>query len=286
MRPIVFIDVQSTGLDPKTARIVRLSTLKLEPDGTRSDRRELIDPEVPIPPGATGIHGITDEDVLDRPPFRSFAGALRSYLGGVDLAGFGIERFAIPLLSAEFTRAGVEISFEDTVVIDAMALFHRREPRDFAAAYRRFVGGAPPDDMDGAEAVYRVLEGQLDQYGELADDVQGLAGFIHPHDPDGIDPDGRLVWSPDGNALFNFGRHRGERLARVAEEAPGYLEWVASNDEFSEQVRTAVISALRGDTPTRGIPADEKEADEDGPAVALTGDAGDPGNAMTRGRRP
>ncbi len=280
-RPIVFVDVQSTGLDPKTARIVRLSTLKVEPDGARSHRRELIDPEAPIPPGATAVHGITDEDVLDRPPFRSFAGALKDYLGGVDLAGFGIERFAAPLLRAEFARAGVEMSFEDTIVIDAMTLFHRQEPRDFAAAYRRFVGGTPPDDMDGAEAVYRVLEGQLDRYGELAGDVEGLAGFIHPHDPDGIDPDARLVWAPDGNALFNFGRHRGERLSRVAEEAPGYLEWVASNDEFSEPVRAAVGSALRGEPPTR---ADENEADEDGPA-ALAGDAGSPGNARTQGDR-
>ena len=264
-RPIVFIDVQSTGLDPKTARIVRLSTLKVEPGDARSHRRELINPETAIPPGASAVHGITDDDVADCPTFRSFAGALAGYLDGCDLGGFGIERFGLPLLRAEFARAGREVSFENVVVIDAMALFHRQEPRDFTAAYRRFVGGEPPDDLDGAEASYRVLEGELEQYPELADDVEGLDRFLHPRDPDAIDPDSRLVWGPDGDVLLNFGRHRGERLSRVAEEAPDYLAWVVGNDEFSDPVRDAVGSALRGETPTRPV---EDEPESPGEATA------------------
>ena len=273
-RPIVFLDVQSTGLDPKIARIVRLSTLKIDPDGTRSNRRELIDPESPIPLGATAVHGIADDDIEGRPPFRSFAGALAGYLQGCDLAGFGIERFAVPLLRAEFARVGIETTLEDAAVIDTMSLFHKREPRDFAAAYRRFVGGTPSDDLDGAEASFRVLEGQLDQYQDLSDDVEGLAGFIHPHDPDAIDSDSRLVWAPGGNALINFGRHRGERLSRVAEEAPDYLEWIASNDDFSDRVRSAVGSALRGETLIRDLdPAggeDRGEPDENGTPINPT----------------
>ena len=259
-RPIVFLDVQTTGLDPKIARIVRISTLKIGPDDTRSNRRELIDPESPIPPGATAVHAITDDHVLGRPPFRSFAAALSSYLRGCDLAGFGIERFAIPLLRAEFMRAGIDESFSDAVVIDTMALFHRREPRDFSAAYRRFVGGDPPEDLDGAEASFRVLEGQLDQYQELSDDVDSLAGYIHPQDPDALDPGSRLMWASDGSALINFGRHRGERLSRMAEESPDYLEWIASNDEFSEPVRLAVMSTLRGEEPVR--PEDTEVSDD------------------------
>ncbi|MBT4074742.1 MAG: hypothetical protein HOE75_13765 [Chloroflexi bacterium] len=250
-RPIVFIDVQSTGLDPKTARIVRLSTLKIEPDGARSHRQELIDPESPIPSGASAVHGITNEDLVGRPPFRSFASALKNYLADADLAGFGIERFALPLLRAEFARTDVDAAFDDTSVIDAMSLFHRREPRDFAAAYRRFVGGVIPDDLDGAEASYRVLEGQLDQYQELSDDVVALADFINPRDPYALDPEARLVWSEDGDVVINFGRHRGELLARVAEETPDYLAWIASNSEFSESVRSAVSSTLRGEPPAR-----------------------------------
>ena len=260
-RPIVFIDVQSTGLDPKTARIVRLSTLKVEPGGERSNRRELIDPGSPIPPGATAVHGITDEDVAGRPSFRSFAGAIGDYLDGCDLAGFGIERFGLPLLRAEFSRAGRDVSFESVTVIDAMTLFHRREPRDFAAAYRRFVGGEPPDDLDGAEAFYRVLEGELEQYPELADDVEGLDRFLHPRDPDAVDPDSRLVWGPDGHMLINFGRHRGERLSSVAEETPDYLAWIAGNGEFNDAVRSAAGSALRGEAPVRSADDEPDRAD-------------------------
>ncbi|MDA1256993.1 MAG: 3'-5' exonuclease [Chloroflexi bacterium] len=259
-RPIVFIDIQSTGLDPKTARIVRLSTLKIDPDGAHANRQELIDPEAPIPPGATAVHGISDDDIAGRPPFRSFAGALAGYLDGCDLAGFAIERFALPLLRAEFARAGHEVSFEGAAVIDAMTLFHRREPRDFAAAYRRFVGGEPPDDMGGAEAAFRVLEGELDQYADLPDDVEGLETYIHPANPDAVDPDSRLVRGSNGDVLFNFGRHRGERLLRVAEEAPDYLEWVAGNDEFSAAVRETVGAVLRGEL----LPVQ----DEGDPAVA------------------
>ncbi len=262
-RPIVFIDVQSTGLDPRTARIVRLSTLKVEPGGERSGRRELINPECSIPPGATAVHGITDDDVAGRPTFRSFAGALVAYLDECDLAGFGIDRFGLPLLRAEFARAGREVSFENVTVIDAMTLFHRREPRDFAAAYRRFVGGEPPEDLDGAEASYRVLEGELDQYPELAGDIEGLDGFLHPRDPDAVDPDSRLVWGPDGEVLLNFGRHRGERLSRVAEETPDYLAWVAGNGEFSDAVRNAAGSALRGDTLTRPAGDEPNSPDEE-----------------------
>jgi len=225
----------------------------------------LIDPESPIPLGATAVHGITDDDIEGRPRFRSFAGALAGYFHGCDLAGFGVERFAVPLLRAEFARAGIERQFEDAAVIDVMSLFHKLEPRDFAAAYERFVGGTPPDDLDGAEASLRVLEGQLNQYQDLSDDVEGLAGFIHPHDPDAIDSDSRLVWAPDGNALINFGRHRGERLSRVAEEAPDYLEWIASNDDFSDPVRSAVDSALRGETLIRDLDRAGSE-DRCGPA--------------------
>ena len=250
-RPIVFIDVQSTGLDPKTARIVRLSTLKIQPNGDRLTRCEFINPECPIPPGATVVHGITTANVSGSPPFRSFATALKRYLEGADLAGFGIERFALPLLRAEFARTEVEIGLKDVDVIDAMSLFYRQEPRDFAAAYRRFVGGDKPEDLDGAEATYRVLKGQLEQYPELSDDVTALAHFINPGDPDAVDPDSRLIWSQNGEVIINFGRYHGELLSRIAQQTPDYLSWIASNDEFGDVVRSVVNLALRGEVPDR-----------------------------------
>lgn len=253
-RPIVFLDLQSTGLDPRNARIVEIAVLKLMPGGERHERRERVNPGVPIPPGATAVHGIADADVVDRPTFRAYARALFEHIRECDIAGFGIDRFDLPLLRAEFTRAGMDVNFEDVAVIDAMTIFHRKEPRDLGAAYRRFAGGELPEDDSGADAALAILEGQLGAYDDLPRDIEGLDAFLHPSDPDAVDPDGRFTWGPDGDALLGFGRHRGERLSQVAEENPGYLEWVAGNPEFPGSARRVAADALQGEFPVRPAP--------------------------------
>ena len=139
-RPLAFVDAASTGLDTRTARIVRLTVLKIDTDGNEQARTVLVNPRVPIPPGATEVHGIADEDVTDAPVFAAYAKGLAEHLEGCDLAGFGVERFDAPLLVEEFKRCGVEFSLEGRAVVDAMAIFHRLEPRDLAAAYRKFAG--------------------------------------------------------------------------------------------------------------------------------------------------
>ena len=127
-RPLAFIDAASTGLDTRTARIVRLTVLKIDNTGTERTRSVLVNPGTPIPPGATEVHGITDDDVSDVPRFAAYARGLAEHLEGCDLAGFGVERFDAPLLVEEFRRAGVEFSLQGRVVLDAMAIFHRLEP--------------------------------------------------------------------------------------------------------------------------------------------------------------
>ena len=254
IRPIAFVDLESTGVDPRSARIVRLSVLKLEPDGTERFRSELINPGQPIPPGATAVHGITDDDVADAPSFRSFARGLIEYLEGCDLAGFGIERFDLPLLEAELRRAGVPASFADRAVVDAMAIFHKLEPRDFRAAYARFAGGELPEGRDPEEqvrAAFDILTGQLSKHAELPRDPEGLAGWVHPSRADALDPDARFVWSGEGEPLVNFGRNRGRRLERIAEEQPDYLEWIAGNPEFNPVARHIAAEAVRGRLPSR-----------------------------------
>lgn len=250
-RPLVFLDLESTGLDPRNARIVALLVIKLEPDGQRHERRELVNPGVLIPPGATAVHGIGDADVAGQPPFRAYARALYEHIRDCDLAGFGIERFDLPLLRAEFARAGLDVAFDDVAVIDAMVLFHRQEPRDLRAAHRRFAGGELPEGGSGAAAALAILEGQLRAYAEVPRDVPGLDEFLHPANPDAVDSEARFVWGPDGEALINFGRHRGERLTQVAEETPDYLQWVASNAEFPAAARLIAGNAARGEFPER-----------------------------------
>ena len=253
-RPLAVIDVQSTGLDTRTARIVRMSVLKVSPDGDRRSRSVLVNPGVPIPPGASAVHGITDDDVIDEPPFAAYARGLAEYLDDCDLAGFGIERFGLPLLKAEFRRAGVEFSEDDRAVIDTMTIFHRKEPRDFRAAHTRFAGGELPEKGSAEElldASLAVLEGELAAYDDLPRDMRGLRAWLHPLPEDSIDSGGRFVWSADGEAVFNFGRHRTRPLVDVVMETPDYLEWIATSSDFPEDVRHIAREAMAGEYPQR-----------------------------------
>lgn len=246
-RPLAVIDTESTGLNPDTARIVRISVLRLEPDGTDSQRSELLNPGVPISPGATAVHGITDDDVRDRPLFRAFARGLAQALEGCDLAGFAIERFHLPLLMAEFRRAGVEFSMDDRAVVDVMAIYHRLEPRDFESAYRKYAGEeTPPDRASGqrAAAVLRILQGQIQSAPELPQEPDGLARWTKGVPEEALDDEGRFIRSESGEAMVNFGKYAGELLSKIVESDRDYLIWVASNQNFSAKARRIAAEAM------------------------------------------
>lgn len=254
-RPIAFIDVQSTGLDPATARIVALAVVKVMPDGERHSRSVTVDPGVPIPAGATAVHGITDDDVAGLPAFKAYASALADHLADCDIAGFGVERFGAPLLEAELRRSGVDFSLRDRAVIDAMAIFHKKEPRDLPAAHELFVGGPSParETMENGDetaiAALEILEGELEVYEDIPRDVPGIQRFLNPIPDNALDQEGMFVWSSEGDAVFNFGRYRGEGLLKVAEEAPDYLAWMADRPDFSDEVKQIAADAIRGEFP-------------------------------------
>ena len=208
-RPLAFIDAASTGLDTRTARIVRLTVLKIDNTGTERTRTVLVNPGTPIPPGATEVHGITDDDVSDVPNFRAYAKGLAEYLEGCDVAGFGVERFHVPLLVEEFRRAGVEFSVQGRVVLDAMAIFHRLEPRDLRAAYKKYAGGDLPPTTEGetnARAAAEILLGELSTGADLPRSPRRLAAWAKGVDDRALDPEGRFVWSANNEALINFGK--------------------------------------------------------------------------------
>ena len=254
-RPLAFVDAASTGLDTRTARIVRLTVLKIDTDGNEQARTVLVNPRMPIPPGATEVHGIADDDVADAPVFAAYAKGLAEHLEGCDLAGFGVERFDAPLLVEEFKRCGVEFSLEGRAVVDAMAIFHRLEPRDLAAAYRKFVGGelpSPPEEETAARAAAEVLAGELAANRDLPRSPRRLAGWAKGVDERAIDSEGRFVWSANDEALINFGKHRGRRLSEVAAGEPDYLEWMAGNTRFDAETRGIASKALDGEMPVRG----------------------------------
>jgi DNA polymerase-3 subunit epsilon len=264
-RPLAVLDVQSTGLDPDNARIVKLSVFRVDPDGTEHVKSVLVNPGMPIPPGSTQVHGISDLDVMDKPVFRSYARALADHLEGCDLAGFGIERFGLPLLQAEFARNDVEFDMEGRSVVDAMTVFHRLEPRNLASAYARFVGGVRPeswrleDDAQGARNVYEILLGEIRSAAGVPQKPSELAAWAKGIDDSAIDSEGKFIWSEEGDALVNFGKHRGERLVEVVSNDISYLNWVSGSDDFEPEVRKIAESATNGYLPERS-PGGESEA--------------------------
>ena len=246
-RPLAVIDTESTGLNPETARIVRISVLRVEPDGQRTLRSELVNPGVPIPPGATAVHGITDEDIAGMPPFRAYARALAESLDDCDLAGFAIERFHLPLLLAEFVRSGVEFSMNNRAVVDTMSIYHRLEPRDFDSAYALYTGqDGLPDRASGrrSEAILEILLGQIHASEILPTEPHRLSRWSRGIPDDAADDDGRFTFLDSGEIAFNFGKYSGEMIDSVAENDAGYLAWVAANKSFSPDSRKIAADAL------------------------------------------
>ena len=252
-RPIVFLDVQTTGPDSRTARIVRLSTLRIEPDGQERFRSQMVNPMAAISPGATDFHGITDEDVAECKPFGAYAKALSEYLDGCDLAGFGIRRFHLKVLRQEFEFAGIDFHLSDRSIVDAMEIFHRLEPRDFDSAYRRFVGGEFNRlDADDAtvNAVRSIIAGQLNQHPELPGEPARLEEWATGDSSDRhIDDQGRFALSDDGDPIINFGRYRGHSLYDMSETHSDYLRWIASDESFTPQQRRIAADAAEGIMP-------------------------------------
>jgi DNA polymerase-3 subunit epsilon len=250
-RPIAFIDLETTGISLSADRIVELTVLKINPDSTEEFKSTRINPQIPIPTEATNIHGITDDDVADKPIFRQYARSLRDFMNDCDIGGFNVKKFDLPILEAEFRRAGVEFSRKGRCILDTMVIYHRLDPRNLAAAYRQYCGRQLENrHTSGGDvrAAAEILEGQLDMHPELPRDVDGLHEFCcDPDEESWIDAEGKFVWS-EGEATFGFGKYRGKLLKEIAGIDAEYLQWVASAD-FSADARGIATNALNGEFP-------------------------------------
>ncbi len=251
-RPLAFFDIESTGIVPQRDRIVEIAVLKLRPDGSSQSNVRRLNPGIPIPPGATAIHGITDADVADCPQFADIADKLASYLADCDLGGYNVTGFDIPLLEAEFKRAGVDFSFAGRKVVDVYNIFCKLYPRTLSAVYKFFCG----KELEGAhgasadtDATLEVLLAQLERHPELPTDVAGLADFSDQTDPDAIDRTRRFKWS-GGEATVNFSKYAGRTLREVSENDPGFLRWIVRSD-FPDDVKEIASNALIGKFPER-----------------------------------
>ncbi|MDR7519418.1 MAG: 3'-5' exonuclease [Armatimonadota bacterium] len=255
-RPIVFLDVETTGVNPASDRVVEISLIKVHPDGRRETLTRRVHPGVPIPPESTRFHGITDADVADAPRFAEVAPDLLAFIGDADLAGFNIHRFDLPILHRELALAGLRLDMTGRAVVDAQVIYHRKVPRDLTAAYKFYCGkdlAEPHSARADVEACLEVLDAQLATYPDLPQTPQELAEYCtpKPRDPDAVDSTGKFLWE-GGEAVFAFGPEgiRGRRLREVAEKDRGFLEWILRRD-FHPEVKAIVQAALAGRFPAR-----------------------------------
>jgi len=270
-KPLIVFDLETTGLDLVKDRIIQLSYIKVYPDGHEERRNEFVNPMRTIPAEVTDITGINNDMVEDAPTFKELAPDLKLAFDGCDFAGFNSNHFDVPMLAEEFLRAGVDMDFSKSRLIDMQTIFHKMEPRNLSAAYKFYCGREMKEDFtahradEDTEATYRVLLGQLEMYSSdnqtdearcLPNDIGKLAEISKTND--NVDFAGRIVWkavtdmngrqlkdqngNPVRREVFNFGKYRGYAVADVLQRDPGYYSWILNGDftNNTKQVLTRI----------------------------------------------
>ncbi len=230
-KPIIFFDLETTGTNVLSDRIVELSFIKVYPDGTEESRCRRLNPEMPIPAEATAVHHISDEDVKDCPTFRQVSKNLLEIFGDCDIAGYNSNKFDVPLLMEEFARCGLNFEINGRRFIDVQNIFHKMEQRTLVAAYKFYCGGEFPNAhsaMADTRATYEVLLGQLSRYSDLKNDVEYLAEFSRMGR--NVDLAGRIVLNDKDVPVFNFGKHKGKTVEEVLRREPSFYDWVMQGD--------------------------------------------------------
>jgi DNA polymerase-3 subunit epsilon len=241
--PIIFFDLETTGINIAADRIVEIAYLKVDLNGNETSKTQRVNPEMHIPEHVTEIHGISDEDVKDCPTFNEIARSLAKELEGCDLAGYNSVRFDIPLLAEEFLRSGVDIDLKRRKFVDVQVIFMKMEPRTLSAAYK-FFAGKELTDAHSAEAdtlaTYEVLQAQLDRYPNLENDIGKLAEFS-AHNRN-VDFAGRIVYNDEDVEVFNFGKYKGKPVTEVLQKDPGYFGWMMNGDFplYTKKVLTSI----------------------------------------------
>ena len=245
--PIIFFDLETTGINVTTDRIVEIAIIKVQPNGKEEEKSMRINPTIPIPKDASKIHKIYDEDVKDAPTFKAVAKEIASFIEGCDLAGFNSNRFDIPLLAEEFLRADVDINLHKRRMIDVQTIFHKMEQRTLVAAYKFYCNESLENAhaaMADTKATYEVLKAQLDKYEDLQNDMDYLHKFSTHHKY--ADFLGRIILNKNNEEVINFGKYKGKTVESVFEKDPGYYSWIMNADFplYTKKILTEI--KLRG----------------------------------------
>ncbi|MET2985696.1 exonuclease domain-containing protein [Aureibaculum conchae] len=242
-KPIVFFDLETTGINIAKDRIVEISILKVHPNGNKESKTWLVNPEMEIPAEVVAIHGIDNEKVVTEPTFAELAKEINQLIEGCDLAGFNSNRFDIPLLAEEFLRVGIDFDMKNRVGVDVQVIYHKKEQRTLSAAYKYYCD----KDLENAHsaeadtiATYEILKAQLDKYDDLENDVKFLHEFSsHKKRADFA---GFIMFNEKDEEIFTFGKYKGKKVADVLEKDKGYYSWIQNADFplYTKKVLTAI----------------------------------------------
>jgi DNA polymerase-3 subunit epsilon len=261
-RPLVFFDLETTGLNVGKDKIVEISFIKVMPNGEEIHRTELINPGVHIPEECSAIHGITDHDVKDKPTFADFADDFLQFIGDADLAGFNSNKFDVPLLVEEFLRCGRRLDLRNRYLIDVQNIFHKMEPRNLSAAYKFYCHANLEDAHQASadtQATYEVFKAQLEKYKDVEytdprtkavsipinGDMKTLSAFTKEHNT--VDMAGHIVLDKNQNAVFNFGKHKGMPVSTVFAKEPAYYDWMMKADFplYTKEIITQIFKEVQ-----------------------------------------
>lgn len=242
--PLIFFDLETTGIDVAADRIVEISYLKIYTNGDEESKTMKVNPTIPIPAKVTAIHGITDEDVRDAPKFSEIAKSLSKVFEGCDFAGYNSNKFDLPLLAEEFLRTGVDIDLKKRKFVDIQVIYHKKEQRTLSAAYKFYCNkdlqNAHSAEAD-TKATYEVLKAQLDRYDDLPNDIDELSKYSsHNRNVDFL---GRIVYDEEDQEIFNFGKYKGQRVEEILRKDPGYYGWMM-NGQFPLHTKN-VLTAIK-----------------------------------------
>jgi len=242
-RPICFFDLETTGVNITKDRIVEISILKIAPNGNEESKTWLVNPEMTIPQEVIAIHGITNEDVQDKPTFKEVAKEIHQMIKDSDLGGFNSNRFDIPLLAEEMLRAEVDFDMKNSLAVDVQTIFHKMEQRTLSAAYKFYCNqelvGAHGAEAD-TKATFEVLKAQINKYEEIENDIKFLSEFSSRKQF--ADFAGFIAFNKKGEECFSFGKHKGKLVTQVLEDEPGYFGWLLNADFplYTKKVLTAI----------------------------------------------
>ena len=248
IKPLVFFDLETTGINVGADRIVEYSFLKIFPDDREELRTSLVNPTIPIPYPASKVHGIFDKDVTGKPTFKELAAELKIFLDDSDLAGYNSNKFDIPLLAEEFLRAGIDFEIKGRKLIDVQNIFHKMEERTLSAAYK-FYCAKNLENAHSAEAdikaTYEILLAQIGRYENLQNDIN----FLHEFSSRSSSADlaGRILYDKDGNEIFNFGKYKGRKVTDILQTDTSYYSWMMNGDFplYTKKILTEIKNRMK-----------------------------------------